>query len=69
MSHRPATPSPFRPKRGIDQSVLEENRALIQAINRRKLLRGIHDWFAEGFDTADLRDARMLRDESSTAAT
>jgi DMSO/TMAO reductase YedYZ molybdopterin-dependent catalytic subunit len=40
MSHRPATPSPFRPKRGIDQSVLEENRALIQAINRRKLLRG-----------------------------
>src|SRR5215510_4654866 len=40
MSHRPATPLPFRPKRGIDQSVLEENRALIRAIYRRKLLTG-----------------------------
>jgi len=40
MSQRPPTPSPFRPERGIDQSVLEENRALIQAIDRRKLLRG-----------------------------
>ena len=34
-----------------------------------RLLRGIHDWFTEGFDTADLRDARMLLDESSTAST
>jgi len=32
------------------------------------LLRDIHDWFTEGFDTADLRDARMLLDESSTAS-
>src|SRR2546425_4447372 len=33
-----------------------------------RLLRDIHDWFTEGFDTADLRDARMLLDESSTAS-
>jgi DMSO/TMAO reductase YedYZ molybdopterin-dependent catalytic subunit len=30
----------FRPKRGIDQSVLEHNRALIAEIDRRKILRG-----------------------------
>ncbi len=30
----------FRPKNGIDQSVLEENRALIGEIDRRKILRG-----------------------------
>ena len=30
----------FRPTRAIDQSVLEENRVLIQSIDRRKILRG-----------------------------
>jgi DMSO/TMAO reductase YedYZ molybdopterin-dependent catalytic subunit len=36
------TPSPsiFRPKGGIDQSVLKEHKALVDDINRRKLLRG-----------------------------
>jgi DMSO/TMAO reductase YedYZ molybdopterin-dependent catalytic subunit len=37
---RSPSPSPFRPKRAIDQSVLAENRKLIQAIDRRKFLRG-----------------------------
>jgi predicted ATPase len=33
-----------------------------------QLLNGIHDWFTEGFDTADLRDARTLLDELSRAS-
>lgn len=39
---RPDSPAPslFRPKRRIDQSVLEENRKLLQAIDRRKLVTG-----------------------------
>jgi DMSO/TMAO reductase YedYZ molybdopterin-dependent catalytic subunit len=40
MSLRPPTPSLFRPKRAIDQSVIEENRALIRTIDRRKILGG-----------------------------
>jgi DMSO/TMAO reductase YedYZ molybdopterin-dependent catalytic subunit len=40
MSHRPPSPSIFRPERSLDQSVLEENRALLRAIDRRKILRG-----------------------------
>ena len=40
MSQRSPSPSLFRPKQPIDQSVLEENRALLRAIDRRKLLRG-----------------------------
>ncbi|HMK80323.1 MAG TPA: molybdopterin-dependent oxidoreductase [Xanthobacteraceae bacterium] len=38
----PKTPSPsiFRPKGGVDQSVLAEHRALVEAIDRRKILRG-----------------------------
>src|SRR5687767_1890269 len=40
MLQRDRSPSFFRPKRGIDQSVLDENRALIQRIDRRKVLRG-----------------------------
>ena len=27
------------------------------------MLAGIHSWFTEGFDTADLRDAKTLLDE------
>ena len=32
----------------------------------RKLLAQIYDWFAEGFDTADLKDAKALLEELST---
>jgi len=30
----------FRPAKGVDQSVLIENRALVETINRRNVLRG-----------------------------
>jgi len=40
MSIRTPSPSIFRPKRGVDQSILQENRALIAEIDRRKILRG-----------------------------
>ena len=40
MSVRTPSPSVFRPKGGIDQSVLEDNRKLIAEIDRRKILRG-----------------------------
>ena len=40
MSLRTPSSSIFRPKRGIDQSVLEENKQLVDAINRRRVLRG-----------------------------
>ena len=37
---RSPTPSIFRPKKPVDQSVLTENRALLDDINRRGVLRG-----------------------------
>ena len=40
MSAHTPSPSVFRPKRVIDQSVLEENKKLVEEIHRRKLLRG-----------------------------
>ena len=40
MSLRTPSSSIFRPKRGIDQSVLEENKQLVDTINRRRVLRG-----------------------------
>lgn len=40
MSIRTPSPSVFRPKQGIDQSVLAENAKLVADIDRRKLLRG-----------------------------
>ena len=40
MSLRTPSSSIFRPRRGIDQSVLEENKQLVDTINRRKVLRG-----------------------------
>lgn len=40
MSIRTRTPSIFRPKKGIDQGVLAENRKLVEDINRRNILRG-----------------------------
>ena len=32
----------------------------------RRMLAEIYGWFTEGFDTADLRDAKALLDELST---
>jgi predicted ATPase len=29
----------------------------------RAMLAGIYNWFTEGFDTADLKDAKVLLDE------
>ena len=40
MSVRTPSPSVFRPPQGIDQSVLHENRKLIEQIDRRGILRG-----------------------------
>jgi DMSO/TMAO reductase YedYZ molybdopterin-dependent catalytic subunit len=40
MSLRTPSPSIFRPAAGIDQSVLHENKKLLQEIDRRKILRG-----------------------------
>jgi DMSO/TMAO reductase YedYZ molybdopterin-dependent catalytic subunit len=40
MSIRTRTPSLFRPRAPIDQSVLSENRSLVEGINRRGVLRG-----------------------------
>jgi DMSO/TMAO reductase YedYZ molybdopterin-dependent catalytic subunit len=40
MSLRTPSPSRFRPARRIDQSFLAENKALIERIDRRKVLRG-----------------------------
>jgi predicted ATPase len=34
----------------------------------RALLSPIYGWFTEGFDTADLRDARKLLEELSAAS-
>ena len=31
-------------------------------VEARELLEPIYDWFTEGFDTADLQDARVLLD-------
>lgn len=40
MSIRPPSPSIFRPRQPIDQTVMKENRALVDEINRRNVLRG-----------------------------
>src|ERR1700689_4925989 len=40
MSIRTRTPSIFRPQQPIDQSVLSNNRALVEDIDRRGVLRG-----------------------------
>ena len=40
MSLRTPSSSMFRPRRGIDQTVLEDNKRLVETINRRKVLRG-----------------------------
>jgi DMSO/TMAO reductase YedYZ molybdopterin-dependent catalytic subunit len=40
MPARSPSPSIFRPKNGVDRTIMEENRKLIADINRRKILRG-----------------------------
>ena len=40
MAMRTRTPSLFRPAKAIDQSVLRDSRALVGAIDRRKVVRG-----------------------------
>jgi TAT (twin-arginine translocation) pathway signal sequence len=40
MTLRTPSRSVFRPRHGIDQSVLRENRRLVEGINRRNVLRG-----------------------------
>jgi DMSO/TMAO reductase YedYZ molybdopterin-dependent catalytic subunit len=40
MPIRTRPSSPFRPRQPVDQSVLTENRALVETINRRSVLRG-----------------------------
>src|SRR5271170_6490486 len=40
MSMQTRTPSIFRPRQPVDQRVLTENRALVEAIDRRGVLRG-----------------------------
>ena len=40
MGIRPPAGSQFRPARAIDQSLLSENKSLIERIDRRKVLRG-----------------------------
>lgn len=40
MAQRSPSPSLFRPTRATDQGVLEENRTLIQTVDRRRILRG-----------------------------
>jgi predicted ATPase len=49
-------------------AVTELARLLAQEGRRdqaRKTLTGIYNWFTEGFDTADLKDAKALLDELS----
>jgi DMSO/TMAO reductase YedYZ molybdopterin-dependent catalytic subunit len=40
MSIRPPAPSRFRPTHAIDQTILSENKALLEKIDRRGILRG-----------------------------
>ena len=48
--------------RDESESFMEEPR---QEGKASRLLSDIHGWFTEGFDTADLKDAKTLLDELS----
>ena len=50
---RTPTPSIFRPAKPIDQSVLKENRALLEDINRRNVLRGTLSGLPVGPEAGD----------------
>ena len=40
MAMKTSSPSIFRPEGGVDQGALKEQKALIEEIDRRKILRG-----------------------------
>lgn len=40
MSWKPLTPSPMRPRAGVDQTPLDEHKGTLQSIERRTLIRG-----------------------------
>ncbi len=40
MAMKTSSPSIFRPEGGVDQGALKEHKALIEEIDRRKILRG-----------------------------
>jgi DMSO/TMAO reductase YedYZ molybdopterin-dependent catalytic subunit len=62
MSTRSPSPSVFRPAKGVDQSALEENAALIADINRRNVLRGALSLGALSFLTGcDVSDSSAVR--------
>ena len=37
------------------------------AVVKREILAPVYNWFTEGFDTADLKDAKALLDELSVS--
>jgi DMSO/TMAO reductase YedYZ molybdopterin-dependent catalytic subunit len=62
MATRSPSPSIFRPERAIDQSALEVNKALVEDINRRHLLRGAVSLGALSFLTGcDVSDHSAVR--------
>ena len=62
MSTRSRSPSVFRPAKGVDQSALEENEALVADINRRNVLRGALSLGALSFLTGcDVSDSSAVR--------
>jgi hypothetical protein len=62
MSVRTPSPSIFRPSRGIRQTALKENEALVRDINRRNLLRGTVSLGALSFLTGcDVKDSSAVR--------
>src|SRR5713226_5379739 len=62
MSSRSPSQSIFRPKQAIDQSALEENKALVEDVNRRTLLRGTVSLGALSFLTGcDVKDSSAVR--------
>ena len=62
MALRTPTPSLFRPRAGISQAAIEENRALVRDINRRNLLRGAVSLGALSLLTGcDVSDASAVR--------
>jgi DMSO/TMAO reductase YedYZ molybdopterin-dependent catalytic subunit len=62
MATRSPSPSIFRPEGAIDQSALEVNKALVEDINRRNLLRGAVSLGALSFLTGcDVSDHSAVR--------
>ena len=57
MSIRPPAPSRFRPTHAIDQTILAENKALLEKIDRR----GIAPFDPDNLGAKGRQDARGLR--------